>query len=297
MTASVVEGARRTRPDASARARRTAARQEAERRGGAGGRRNDDLAHAEHPGHVGGMSRSGAAEAHHGVVARVLALLDEMDPGRRRHALVHDLVDAPRRLLDREAERLGDARQRALRGRLSSRMRPPRKKAGIVVAEHQVGVGDGRLRAAHAVAGGPGSEPGESGPTLSRPTSSMAAIDPPPAPISIMSMTGALMGRPEARLKRWTRPASSIGGDLDAAVLDQAGLRGRAAHVERDHVLLAGERAEQGGGEAAAGGPDSSRRIGNARAVSGDTRPPAECISRRAPRKPRAESSSSSRFR
>ena len=33
-------------------------------------------------------------------------------------------------------------------------------------------------------------------------TSSMLAIDPPPAPISIMSMTGALIGRPEPRLKR-----------------------------------------------------------------------------------------------
>ena len=42
--------------------------------------------------------------------------------------------------------------------------------------------------------------------------------------------------------------------DLDAAVLDHAGLRGRAAHVEGDDILLAGQRAEQGGRESAAGG-------------------------------------------
>ena len=35
-------------------------------------------------------------------------------------------------------------------------------------------------------------------------------------------------------------------------------------------------------------GPDSSSRIGNLRAAAGATRPPAECISRSAPRKPRA---------
>jgi hypothetical protein len=42
-------------------------------------------------------------------------------------------------------------------------------------------------------------------------------------------------------------------GDLDAAVLDQAGLGGRAAHVERDHAVLACELAEQRGRKPAAG--------------------------------------------
>ena len=36
-------------------------------------------------------------------------------------------------------------------------------------------------------------------------------------------------------------------------------------------------------------GPDSSSRIGNLRAASGDTRPPAECIRRNAPANPRAD--------
>ena len=41
-------------------------------------------------------------------------------------------------------------------------------------------------------------------------------------------------------------------------------------------------------------GPLSSRRIGKARAVSGDTRPPAECMRCSSPRKPRCRSSRSS---
>ena len=45
-------------------------------------------------------------------------------------------------------------------------------------------------------------DPADCGPTRNRPTSSMAAIEPPPAPISIISMTGALIGKPDPFLNR-----------------------------------------------------------------------------------------------
>jgi hypothetical protein len=53
--------------------------------------------------------------------------------------------------------------------------------------------------------------------------------------------------------------------DLGAAVLDQAGLGGGAAHVEGDHIGLPAELAEQRGRLPPPAGPDSSRRIGKAR--------------------------------
>ena len=49
---------------------------------------------------------------------------------------------------------------------------------------------------------GPGSAPAESGPTRSNPKESTLAIEPPPAPISIISMTWVLMGSPDPLLKR-----------------------------------------------------------------------------------------------
>ena len=89
------------------------------------------LAHAEDARDTGGMRRAGAAEPDHRVGARILALLDQMDARRRRHALGDDLVDAPGGLDRRQAEPLADARRPpSSRGLRSSAMRPPRKKPG-----------------------------------------------------------------------------------------------------------------------------------------------------------------------
>jgi hypothetical protein len=88
-----------------------------------------------------------------------------------------------------EAERRSNRRDGLARRLEIKRHAPAQEEAGIVIAEHEIGVGHGRLGAAHAVAGRTGIGAAECGPTLSRPTSSIAAIEPPPAPISIMSMT------------------------------------------------------------------------------------------------------------
>ena len=108
------------------------------------------------------------------------------------HALVDELVDAPGRLARRScpsgsAMRVCD--RRVARPRRSSCMPAAEEERRVEVAEHQVGVGDGRLGAAAAVAGGPGigarAAPGR---RSSSPSASTRAIEPPPAPISIMSI-------------------------------------------------------------------------------------------------------------
>ncbi len=126
---------RRPRPGGSGWLRTCSKRQrrgqEAEGGGGAGGGRDQQLRHAQRAGDAGRVRRAGAAEADHRVAARVAALLDDVDAGGGGHALGHDPVDAPGRLDRRQAERLADARQRAVRGvGRSSAMRPPRKKPG-----------------------------------------------------------------------------------------------------------------------------------------------------------------------
>ena len=62
------------------------------------------------------------------------------------------------------------------------------------------GVGDGRARAAAAVAGGPGREPALSGPTLSTPSASTQAIEPPPSPMDVTETEG---------MKIWKSPIRS----------------------------------------------------------------------------------------
>ena len=100
---------------------------------------------------------------------------------------------------------------------------------------------------------GPGSAPADSGPTLSRPNWSVWAIDPPPAPISTRSIDGTDTGKPGALLE----PVDA--GDLERrrqarlAVLDEAGLGRRAAHVEAQQPVLAEALGEPAAGEGTGG--------------------------------------------
>ena len=113
----------------------------------------------------------------------------------------------------------------------------------------------------------------------------MPAIEPPPAPISIMSITGALIGRPEPRLKRCTRAASII----EATSMRPSSTRQALAVVPpmSNEITLSCPASLPNSAVARPppAGPDSSSRIGNLRAAAGETRPPAECISRSAPAK------------
>ena len=70
-------------------------------------------------------------KAKNGKSARILAVLDGVDPRGVRHVLVDDLVDPPGGLGHGHAERPAmRASMAAVAASTSSRMRPPRKKAG-----------------------------------------------------------------------------------------------------------------------------------------------------------------------
>ena len=118
---------------------------------------------------------------------------------RARHAVVGDAHDRRRgRRVGVEAERLADlvfdraARSRVHRHRIG---RPPSRLCRVQPAEHEVGVGDGRLaRRRGRSRSGPGAAPALSGPTRSMPASSTSAIEPPPAPIVCTSTIGTWIG-------------------------------------------------------------------------------------------------------
>ncbi len=76
--------------------------------------------------------------------------------------------------------------------KVSGEMRPKRIFASVTVAREPP----------NPYAAGPGSEPALKGPTLICLRSSTLAIDPPPAPISIISITGIEIGIPLPLVKR-----------------------------------------------------------------------------------------------
>ena len=228
--------------------------EEAQCRGRTGRRRDQHLLHAEHARHLGGMRRTGAAEAHHGVGARVPALLHDMDARRGGHVLHHHAVDAPRRVDRAEAELSAHVRQRALRRVAIQRHAAAEEEAGIVIAQQQIGVGHRRFRAAARVARRP-----RIGARRMRADAQQSHL----VDRGDRAAAGADLDHVDDR--RLDRQAGAFleavharrlhhRCDLGAAVLDQAGLRRGAAHVERDHVRLAGGGTEECGGEAAAGG-------------------------------------------
>ena len=87
-------------------------------------------------------------------VARVEAAADADLADAGRHRDVDDVVDPGRRLDDAEAERAGEPALDRLLGRRAVEAHLAAEERGLVdEAEHEVGVGDGRLGAAAAVAG------------------------------------------------------------------------------------------------------------------------------------------------
>ena len=103
-----------------------------------------------------GVQRPRAAEGDEPEVARVVAALDRHDAQRGVHVLVGDVDDRLRGGHGVDAQPLGDRRHGPL-GRLDvERQAPAELGPAREPAEHDVGVGDRRLRPAASVAGGPG---------------------------------------------------------------------------------------------------------------------------------------------
>ena len=93
------------------------------------------------------VHRAGAAEREERQRCAVLAALDCVHARGVRHVLVDDRVDPPRGLARARARAWTRPRARSPRraASRSSDIRPPRKKSGIEIAEHEVGVGHRRL--------------------------------------------------------------------------------------------------------------------------------------------------------
>ena len=126
--------------------------------------------------------------------------LDRDEADGAGHAGVRDLDDGFRRARGVEPEGMPHMREDSLRRRadVETRELVADRAFRVDAAEHHVGVGQRRARVAAAVAGRPGSEPALSGPTWRRPPLSTLAIEPPPAPIVVISIMGVRMTRPKS---------------------------------------------------------------------------------------------------
>ena len=187
------------------------------------------------------MCRAGATKTHHRIVARVFAFFNQVNPCRCGHALHHHFVDPQRRLLHRQAQGVGHAGNSPLRRRQIQLHSPTQKETGVVITQHQIGVGHGWLDATLAITGR----------TRRRTCRARANFE----------QTHLVYGRDGAatranfnhlndgRLDRQARATCETVDpcrlhhrrDLGAAVLNQASLGGGAAHVERNHVRLTGQ--------------------------------------------------------
>src|SRR5438105_2505740 len=134
--------------------------QHPEGRGDARRGRTEDARNAKGPRHPERVHRPRAAGRYQRVAAQVAAALDRMHSGGCRHVLVDDPMDPGRRLLDAGPEPAREGNEGGLRSLDIQPHLTAEEEGWIEVAEHQVGVGDGGVPAAVAVAGRAGLRPG-----------------------------------------------------------------------------------------------------------------------------------------
>ena len=218
------------------------------------------------------MQRRGAAEGDQRVLADDGAALDRMHARGVRHVLAHDLVHGVGRHLRRQSRAARRCRATSAPpgqsevelDRAAGEMRPDRSCR----ARHRRRSRPGACRRGRSRPG-PARTPALSGPTVTRFRASTRAIEPPPAPISTISITGMRTGRPEPFRKRAARSTSNTRAVFGLVVLDQADLGGGAAHVEATAPCSRRARAAICAAKIAPpAGPDSTRRTGKRRAVS-----------------------------
>ena len=136
----------------------------------------------------------------------------------------------------------------------------------IDAPQHNIGVGERRTSIALPVATGPGREPALSGPTWSSLPASTWAIDPPPAPIVVISIIGVRMTRPKSMV---VCAASAVSPSTTSDTSKEV--------PPRSPVMTSGKPAAFAMAAAAitpAAGPDRAVRTGRRRAVAVDMTPP-----------------------
>ena len=217
-----------------------------QRREDAAGARADQAGDLELVRQRGGVHRACPAEGQQRVAPRVHAPLDRHHAERPDHLLVGDADDSLGRLDLAQAELVA---QRA--DRLPGRVDVQRDAAGEVgvrreVAEQQVGVGNGRLGAAPAVAGRTGLRPGRARAHTER-TAGVAPADRAAAGADGVHVDHRQLDRAPLDLARVGPP--------HLAGVDDADVAGGAAHVDADRVGVAGAPGEQAGADRTAGRP------------------------------------------
>ena len=171
--------------------------QAAERRPGAGARRDEHGRHAQLLRERGAVQRAGAAERDERELARVVAALERDDPHGVGHVRVGDGDD---RLGGRVQRRGPAARATVVRiassaASRSSVMPPPTSCSPSRPSTRLASVFVGSSPPL-PYAAGPGSEPADCGPLRSEPAASIVASEPPPAPIVSTSIDGKQIGWP-----------------------------------------------------------------------------------------------------
>ena len=186
--------------------------------------------------HVAGMHRPGPAEGEQRQPAIVDAAVDRVRPRRRRHRFTDRAIDAGGPVLGRRAERFGERELALGRGdRASCRRRENCRHRDTRARDPHRSPSACRRRGRRRR--GRGTEPALCGPTLSRPRSLTAAMLPPPAPISITVDRGDENRQAAAGLEAVDAVDLEIADHQRRTVLDDAGLRGGAAHVERQEPV------------------------------------------------------------
>ena len=206
-------------------------------------------------------------------IAGVTSLLGRDCAERPHHGGVRQLVDTPGHLERGEGERFCQQPDRSIGLLLGDGEIARGQRARWDVTEGDVGIGDGWLQPAEAVAGRPGKRTGAAWPNLETP----GGIEPREA-ASARADLGDVDRRDANELAaapQESAPGRERGADLvllaarDAAVLDQRGLGRRPAHVERDHVPVAEPLGEPERGDDTGGGARLEREDGPRDRVGG----------------------------
>jgi hypothetical protein len=176
--------------------------------------------------HLDGVQPGRAAEAQEREAARVDAPADRHQPDAVGHGEVDEPVDAGGGLVMADPERLSDPAHRRLCCRRVEPAPAAQEAAGVEKPKDEVGVGDGRLCAASAVAGG------------TRDGAGALGADAQGARLDAGDRAAA---RPDADdvegAKRDPLPSdSSLGGERRLAARDQRDVCRGAAHVEGHEV-------------------------------------------------------------
>ena len=136
-----------------------------------GAHRHNHFRHPELARQARGMQRSRTTEGHKRILARVSAAFDGHDTHRSLHIAVGNGMDAPRGFLEGQRQRPCDvAFDAGARCNRIERHATAAEPVRVEIAQHQIGVRDGWLRTALAIANGSWFRPSAPRPNLDQRT-------------------------------------------------------------------------------------------------------------------------------